>query len=44
VKWVFLLCLLAVFGAGGLMGILVGYRWLTSMQTDVKLVPGEGSC
>jgi mono/diheme cytochrome c family protein len=42
VKWVFLLCLLAVFGAGGLMGILVGYRWLTSMQTDVKLVPGEG--
>jgi mono/diheme cytochrome c family protein len=41
VKWVFLVCLLAVFGAGGLMTGLVGYRWLTSMQADVKLVPGE---
>jgi hypothetical protein len=41
VKWVFLLCLLMVFAAGGLMGLLAGYRWLTSMQEDVKLVPGE---
>src|SRR5262249_54365373 len=41
VKWVFLLCLLAVGGAGGLMVGLVGYRWLTSMQADVKIVPGE---
>ena len=40
-KWVFLLCLLAVGGAGGLMVGLVGYRWLTSMQADVKIVPGE---
>jgi mono/diheme cytochrome c family protein len=41
VKWVFLLCLLAVGGAASVMGLITGYRWLTSMQTDVKLVPGE---
>jgi mono/diheme cytochrome c family protein len=41
VKWVFLLCLLVVGAVGGLMGGLVGYRWLTSMQFDVKVVPGE---
>jgi len=41
VKWIFLLCLLVVGGVGGLMGGLVGYRWLTSMQDDVKVVPGE---
>lgn len=40
-KWVFLLCLLVVFGTGGAMGAIVGYRWLTSMQADVKVVPGE---
>ena len=40
-RWVFLLCLLLVFAVGGLMGGLVGYRWLTSMQADVKVVPGE---
>ncbi len=40
-KWLFLVCLLVVFGAGGLMGLLVGYRWMTSMQADVKVVPGE---
>jgi mono/diheme cytochrome c family protein len=41
VKWVFLLCLLALGGIASVMGALVGYRWLTSMQADVKLVPGE---
>jgi S-disulfanyl-L-cysteine oxidoreductase SoxD len=41
VKWVFLLCLLVVGGVGGAMGGLVGYRWLTSMQAPVKLVPGD---
>lgn len=40
-KWVFLLCLLVVAGVGGLLGLVAGYRWLTSMQADVKLVPGE---
>jgi mono/diheme cytochrome c family protein len=41
VKWVFLLCLLVVAAVGGTMVLVVGYRWLTSMQADVKLVPGE---
>jgi mono/diheme cytochrome c family protein len=40
-KWVFLLCLLLVGAVAGAMGGLVGYRWLTSMQNDVKLVPGQ---
>ena len=40
-KWVFLFCLLVVAGLGGVMGLLAGYRWLTSMQTDVKMVPGQ---
>ncbi len=40
-KWVFLLCLLVVAGVGGAMGLLVGYRWITSMQADVKVVPGQ---
>ena len=40
-KWVFLLCLLVVAGVGGGTGLLAGYRWLTSMRADVKLVPGE---
>lgn len=40
-KWVFLLCLLVLAGIGGVMGLLVGYRWMTSMQADVKVVPGE---
>jgi len=41
VKWVFLLCLLVLAGVGGVMGLLVGYRWMTSMQADVKVVPGQ---
>ncbi len=40
-KWVFLLCLLLVGAVAGAMGGLVAYRWLTSMQNDVKLVPGQ---
>lgn len=40
-KWVFLLCLLVVAGLGGVMGLLVGYRWMTSLQADVKVVPGQ---
>ncbi len=40
-RWVFLLCLLCVFTAAALMSGVVGYRWLTSMQADVKVVPGE---
>jgi len=41
-RWVFLLCLLVVAGLGGVMTLLVGYRWNTNMQADVKVVPGEG--
>ena len=40
-KWVFLLSLLVVAGVAGVMGALVGYRWMTSMQADVKMVPGQ---
>lgn len=40
-KWVFLLCLLVVGAAAGAMGAVVVYRWNTSMQNDVKLVPGQ---
>jgi mono/diheme cytochrome c family protein len=39
-KWVFLLCLLVVGGVAGAMGALVAYRWGTSMQNDVKVMPG----
>jgi mono/diheme cytochrome c family protein len=38
---VFLLCLLVVGGVAGVMGALVAYRWATSMQNDVKFVPGQ---
>jgi mono/diheme cytochrome c family protein len=41
VKWVFLLSLLVVGAAAGIMGGVVVYRWITSMQNDVKLVPGQ---
>jgi mono/diheme cytochrome c family protein len=41
VKWVFLLCLLVVLAVGGVLQVLVVYRWNTSMVADVKVVPGE---
>jgi S-disulfanyl-L-cysteine oxidoreductase SoxD len=41
VKWVFLLSLLLVGAVAAVMGGLVAYRWSTSMQNDVKLVPGQ---
>ena len=40
-KWIFLLCLLLVGGVAGVLGGIVAYRWATSMQNDVKLVPGQ---
>jgi len=40
-KWGFLLSLLVVGAVAGVMGGLVVYRWTTSMQNDVKLVPGQ---
>jgi mono/diheme cytochrome c family protein len=40
-KWVFVLSLLVVGAVAGTTGALVVYRWSTSMQNDVKLVPGQ---
>jgi mono/diheme cytochrome c family protein len=40
-KWVFLLCLMVVGAVAGGMAFIVGYRWFTSMQADLKVVPGE---
>jgi mono/diheme cytochrome c family protein len=40
-KWVFLLSLLVVGAVAGVMGGVVVYRWNTSMQHDVKVVPGQ---
>jgi mono/diheme cytochrome c family protein len=41
VKYVFILVLLCVGGAAGLMGAIIGYRWLNDMRQTVKIVPGE---
>jgi mono/diheme cytochrome c family protein len=41
VKYVFILVLLIVAGAGGLMGSVVVYRWINNMTQTAKLVPGE---
>jgi len=41
VKWLFLLSLLVLGAVGGLLAVTVAYRWTTSMQADVKVVPGE---
>ena len=40
-KWVFLLCLAVVAVAGGTQGLVVAYRWMTSMQEEVKVMPGQ---
>jgi mono/diheme cytochrome c family protein len=40
-KWVFLVCLLVVGAAAGALGGTIVYRWNTSMQNDVKVVPGQ---
>jgi len=41
VKYVFMLCLLAVAGAGGLMGVAVVVRWNDNMTQTPRIVPGE---
>ena len=40
-KYVFMLCLLAVAGAGGLMGVAVVVRWNDNMTQTPRIVPGE---
>jgi len=41
VKYVFILVLLIVAGAGGLMGSVVVYRWINNMTHTARIVPGE---
>jgi len=40
-KYVFILVLLIVAGAGGLLGAVVVYRWIHNMTQTAKIVPGE---
>src|SRR5262245_28742970 len=40
-KYVFLLVLLVIGGAGGLFGLNVGYRWLHNMFETPRVMPGE---
>jgi mono/diheme cytochrome c family protein len=41
VKYVFILVLLIVASAGGLMGVVVAYRWVNNMTHTARIVPGE---
>ena len=40
-KYVFILCLLIVAAAGGLMGAAVVVRWNDNMTQTPRIVPGE---
>jgi mono/diheme cytochrome c family protein len=40
-KYVFILVLLILAGAAGLMGAVVAYRWVHNMTHTAKIVPGE---
>jgi mono/diheme cytochrome c family protein len=40
-KYVFILVLLTVAGAGGLMGAVVVMRWVDNMTTTPRVMPGE---
>jgi mono/diheme cytochrome c family protein len=41
VKYVFILVLLVVAGAAGLMGAVVAYRWVNNMTQTARIQPGE---
>jgi len=41
VKYVFLLVLLCIGGAAGLMGAIIAYRWVHDMTQTPRIVPGE---
>jgi mono/diheme cytochrome c family protein len=41
VKYVFILVLLIMAAAGGLMGGVAAYRWLNNMAQTARIVPGE---
>ena len=40
-KYVFILVLLCVGGAAGLMVTIIAYRWMNDMTHTVRIVPGE---
>lgn len=40
-KYVFILVLLIVAAAGGLMGAVVAYRWVHNMTQTARIMPGE---
>ncbi len=40
-KYAFLLVLLIVAACGGLMGVVVAYRWVHNMTESPRIVPGE---
>ena len=40
-KYVFILVLLLIAGAGGLLGAVVVYRWINNMTHTAKILPGE---
>ena len=40
-KYVFILVLLCVAGAAGLMVTIIGYRWLNDMTHTARIMPGE---
>ena len=40
-KYVFILVLLLVAGAGGLMAVVIGYRFVNNMTQTVRIMPGE---
>jgi mono/diheme cytochrome c family protein len=41
VKYVFILVLLIIAGAGGLLGSVVAIRWVNNMTQTARIVPGE---
>jgi len=41
VKYAFLLVLLIIASAGGLLGGVIAYRWLNDMTQTARIVPGE---
>lgn len=40
-KYLFILVLLIVAAAGGLMGAVIAYRWVDNMTQTARIVPGE---
>lgn len=40
-KYVFMLVLLLLAGAGALQGAVVGYRWMNNMSQTPRIMPGE---